>query len=168
LIIFLKQPLKPEAMVKTQKKSMKVGRLVNTAHVDNVIRNYKKERWVHNSKRIGKEDSLSVWYSIEELEEFLTRAREHGGDGIRIYFGTYDQEHAPQPLFAGRQTVVLVATRQKSDGDLSVNKDLYITTDKGHTILAYNVGSLCPPFCGNGNGIGITIVDRGENGTIVA
>jgi hypothetical protein len=58
-------------MLEVQKKSVKVGKLVNTEHVDTVIRTYKQERWMHNSKRLGKEDSLSVWYSIEELEEFF-------------------------------------------------------------------------------------------------
>ena len=55
-------------MLATQKKTLKAGKLVDTGHVNTLIRNYKRERWVHNSKRIGKEDSLSVWYSIEELE----------------------------------------------------------------------------------------------------
>jgi hypothetical protein len=54
-------------MLTIEKKTVKAGKLVDTAHVDTIIRNYKKERWVHNSKRLGKEDSLSVWYSIEEL-----------------------------------------------------------------------------------------------------
>ena len=77
-------------MLETQKKSVKVGKRVNTDHVNAAIRNYKQERWVHNSKRLGKEDSLSVWYSLEELEEFLATSKAHGGDGIRLYFGAYD------------------------------------------------------------------------------
>jgi hypothetical protein len=159
--------LKLKAMLTIEKKSLSVGKLVNTEHVNTVIRNYKKERWVHNSKRLGKEDSLSVWYSVEELEAFLAKAREHGGDGIRIYFGAYDQEHAPQPLYAGRQTVVLVATKHKETADGATNKDIYINSEQGQTILAYNVGGLCPPFCSGGNKIGITIVDKGEDGVII-
>jgi len=157
-------------MLVAKKKSMKVGKLVNTEHVNTVIRNYKQERWLQNSKRIGKEDSLSVWYSVEELEEFLDKAKDHGADGIKIYFGAYDVEHAPQPLYAGRQTVVLVATRQKETRNGAVNKDIYLNTEDGNTILAYNAGGLCPPFCGNGDGIGdigITIVDKGD-GIIIA
>lgn len=160
---------KKSAMVKVQKKSLKVGKLVNTQHVDTVIRNYKQERWVHNTQRLGKEDSLSVWYSVEELEEYLAKAKEHGADGIKIYFGAYDKDYAPNPLYAGRQTVVLVATKQKETPAGIMNKDLYIKTEKGTSILAYNVGSLCPPFCAKDEkGIGITIVDKGENGIVVA
>ena len=74
-------------MITIEKKSLKVGKYVNTEHVDTVVRNYKQERWVYNSERIGKEDSLSGWYSIEEMEEFIERAKQSGGDGISIYFG---------------------------------------------------------------------------------
>jgi hypothetical protein len=157
-------------MLQIQKKSVKVGKLVNTDHVNEVIRNYKQERWVHNSKRLGKEDSLSVWYSVEELEEFLAKAKDHGGDGIKLYFGAYDQKHAPKPLYAGRQTIVLVATKEKETAKGMVNKDIYINTEKGTSILAYNVGHLCPPYCNtdNDNGIGITIIESDGNGLIIA
>jgi hypothetical protein len=156
-------------MLTIEKKTLQTGKFVDTQHVNAVIKNYKKERWVHNSKRLGKEDSLSVWYSVEELEEFLMKAKEHGGDGIKIYFGAYDKDDAPKPLYAGRQTVVLVATKQKETINGAVNKDIYIPTEQGTTILAYNVGGLCPPFCNNGDGdIGITIVDQGEDGVIIA
>jgi hypothetical protein len=156
-------------MLVNQKKSVKVGKLVDTDHVNTVIRNYKKERWVQNSQRLGKEDSLSAWYSVEELEEFLAKVKDHGGDGIKIYFGAYDHDYTEQPLYAGRQTVVLVATKEKETAKGSVNKDLYISSENGNTILAYNMASLCPPFCNNGDdGIpGITIIDKGNGEMIV-
>lgn len=154
-------------MYKTQTKSKRAGKLVDTEHVNIVISNYKKERWANNSKHIGKEDSLSVWYSVEELEEFLEKVKEHGGDGIKMYFGAYDKEHAPKPLYADRQTVVLVATKAKETANGQVNKDLYISEEENTTILAYNAGNLCPPFCQNGEGIGITIVDKGAEGIVI-
>ena len=138
--------------------------------MNTVIRNYKRERWVHNSKRIGKEDSLSVWYSVEELEDFLARVREHGGDGVKLYFGAYGEDYTGNPLYAGRQTVVFVATKAREAEQGTVNKDLYINKEEGSTILAYNFGSLCPPYCstGDGIGIGVTILDKGDEGLIVA
>ena len=63
-------------MMTIEKKSVKVGKFVSTAHVDTVIKNYKQNRWVHNSKRLGKEDSLSVWFSVEDMEAFLEKAKE--------------------------------------------------------------------------------------------
>jgi hypothetical protein len=32
-------------MLVNQKKSLKAGKLVNTEHVNTIIRNYKQERW---------------------------------------------------------------------------------------------------------------------------
>jgi pyridoxine 5'-phosphate synthase PdxJ len=154
-----------------EKKSLKVGKQVNTDHVNTIIKNYKKERWVHNSNRLGKEDSLSVWYSIEELEEFIAMSKEHGADGIKLYFGVYDSNYEEQPLYAGRQTVALVATKQKLTAAGESNKDIYIQTEKGATILSWNAGGLCPPFCGKDKGfgeIGITILDKGDEGMVVA
>ena len=157
-------------MTTIQKKSLKVGKQVNTKHVDTVIKNYKRERWVHNSKRLGKEDSLSVWYSIEELEEFMAMAKAQGGDGIRLYFGAYDQDHKDNPVFSGRQTVALVATKHKTSRKGESNKDIYITTENGSSILAWNAGHICPPYCGTKDDfddLGITIVDKGEEGLAI-
>ncbi|MBS1607378.1 MAG: hypothetical protein JSS70_01075 [Bacteroidetes bacterium] len=157
-------------MLTIEKKSVKVGKFVNTEHVDTVIRNYKQERWVHNSERLGKEDSLSVWHSIEELEELLAKAKEHGGDGIRFYFAAYPKDYV-QPLYAGRQTIVMVATKQKETEAGLANKDIYINTGNSSEILAFNNGNICPPFCkpkGNDSSdIGITIIDKGQEGVIV-
>ncbi|MCW3118615.1 MAG: hypothetical protein JWM28_2697 [Chitinophagaceae bacterium] len=160
-------------MLLVEKKSLKVGKFVNTDHVNTVIKNYKQERWVNNSKHIGKEDSLSAWLSIEEMEEFIAKAKDQGGDGIRVYFAAYSEDYAEQPLYAGRQTIVLVGTKHKKDeSGLAANKDIYISTDKGTGILAYNSVLICPPFCkpkgiDDGNDVGITLVDKGEDGLVV-
>ncbi len=158
-----------------EKKSLKVGKYVNNNHVDTVIRTYKQERWVNNSKHIGKEDSMSSWYSVEELEEFLDTVKMNGGDGIRFYFGAYPTDFALKPEYAGRQTIVLVATRSKEVDNKTVNKDLYTNTEGTPQILAYNLGALCPPICpppggGGPNGknksfdIGMAIVDNADKG----
>lgn len=159
-------------MVTIEKKSLKVGKFVDTKHVDTVIRTYKQERWMQNSERIGKEDSLSAWYSVEELEEFLAVAKKHGGDGVRIYFAAYPENFAEVPLFAGRQTVVLTATRSKQTENGPLHKDIYVTQGNKTEILAYNMASICPPYCKpmgsvDFEGIGLTFVDRGAKGISV-
>jgi hypothetical protein len=160
-------------MLVIEKKSLKVGKFVGTDHVNTVIKNYKQERWVNNSKHIGKEDSLTAWLSIEEMEEFIARAKDHGGDGIRVYFAAYSEDYAEQPLYAGRQTIVLVGTRHKqNEKGLAAHKDIYISNNEGTEILAYNTVLLCPPFCkpkgiDDGSDVGITIVDKGEDGFAV-
>ena len=162
-------------MTTIEKKSLKVGKRVNTSHVDRVIRNYKQERWVHNSERIGKEDSLSSWWSIEELENFIEEAKMHGADGLKFYFGAYDEQTAHTPEYIGRQTLVMVGTKQKENADGTTrNRDIYVQSEKGANILAYNAGRLCPPNCGTGNPddnldieIGITIVDKGNEIVVI-
>ncbi|HTQ28920.1 MAG TPA: hypothetical protein VMI35_12360 [Puia sp.] len=158
-------------MITIAKKSLKVGKYVDNQHVDAVIRTYKQERWVHNSKRIGKEDSLSAWYSVEELEEFIANAKDHGADGIKFYFATYPVEFQEKPEYAGRQSLVLVATRSREAEDgTTVNKDIYVPTGDTPQILAYNLAKICPPSCGGTfadsdlGDLGITIVDCGEKG----
>ncbi len=156
-----------------EKKSVKVGKYVNNAHVDTLIRNYKKERWVQNSERIGKEDSLSTWYTTDELEEFLERVKIHGADGIRFYFGAYSADYADKPEYATRQTIVMVATRSKEVNGVLAHKDVYITDANGAPkILAYNAGAMCPPFCPPPGGLGrsslgVTLIDRGEKGVAI-
>ena len=78
------------------------------------IREYKQKRWVQNSERIGKADSLSAWYSVEELENFLTMAKSNGGDGVRFFYGAFPEDYSAQPEYAGRQTLVMVATKSKT------------------------------------------------------
>jgi len=158
-------------MLTIEKKSLKVGKFVNTEHVDTVIRTYKQERWAPNSERLGKEDSLSAWLSIEEMEEFIAKAKDHGGDGIRVYFACYPKDYQDQPLYAGRQTIVMVGTKYKRDEQgLTAHKDIYLSNTDGESdILAYNSYSLCPPYCKpkGSEDVGITIIDKGDNGLAI-
>ena len=158
-------------MITVTSKKRIAGKFVNTAHTNTIIRNYKQERWVNNSKHIGKEDSLSVWYSVEELEQFLEKIKLHGADGVRFYFAAYDKDYEEQPLFAGRQTLVMVATQAKETEKGTVDKDVYINTNNGNSILAYNNGHICPPWCKpnsfDDGDLGIAIVDKGEDGIFV-
>jgi hypothetical protein len=156
-------------MITIQKKPLSVGKYVDNLHVDTAIRTYKKERWVHNSERIGKEDSLSGWYTIEELEEFLETSKLHGADGIRFYFGAYPTEYPEKPEYAGRQTIIFVATKQKESESGTINKDIYVGSGKTPKILAYNFARICPPLCINAKSeeIGVTIVDCGDKGMVL-
>lgn len=151
------------------KLAQRAGELVSTQHAEELINNYKKTRWVHSSERIGKKDSLSVWYSVEELEGFLDMIKNAGGDGIKMHFGVYSDDFQKVPEYAGRQTVVMLGTKAKEEenGNI-VNKNIYLQTDKGTSLLAFNLGCMCPPKCGLGiiqeEGIGISINDKGGNG----
>lgn len=145
-----------------EKKAVRAGKFVDTNHVDTLRKNYKEKRWQQNSERIGKVDSLSVWFSLEDMEIFLEKLKQHGGDGVRFYFGAYDENYTAKPLYAGRQTVVMVATKEKQTLAGELNKDIYITTDKGNSILAFNIGRPCPPLCQNSEEEGLpgTFIDK--------
>jgi hypothetical protein len=152
------------------KKSVLVQKVVQTENADTLISEYKKNRWVSNSDQIGKPDSLSSWYSVEEMEGFLALAKSHGGDGIKFYYGAFPVEYLPKQEYAGRQTLVMVATKSKvTEAGSVANKDIYISV-KGRTKILSGVNPiLCPPLCnppseGGMGDLGITIVDRGEKG----
>ncbi len=132
------------SMLSTQTK---LGKRVDTAHVDKLIGNYKKHRWVNNTLNLGRPDSLSVWYGLEELQSFLDLAKAHDADGIKMFFGVYPQDYSLQPELSGLQTVVLVATRQSKSGTGVVNKSIYTNNGGNMEILAFNFGGICPPFC---------------------
>jgi|SRR5450432_2153126 len=166
-------------MTKEEKKSVWVnkttqrpyGERSGASEADVFIREYKKTRWVHNSERIGKPDSLSAWYSIEDIEKFLAKAKSNGGDGIKFYFGAYPENYKQMPEYAGRQTLVTVATKSKItiEGTIA-NKDIYtISKGKAKILSVDSITKLCPPICssnseGGTGDLGITIIDRGEKG----
>jgi hypothetical protein len=150
-----------------QKTKALTGRLVNRKHVDTLIRNYKHNRWLQNTERLGKPDSLSAWFSLETLKEFLALAEDQQADGLKVYYGVYPSDYPEKPEYGGRQTVVFVATKEKTNAaGAVVNKDIYYFDGREPQILAFNSAGLCPPACGeegNGidtDGIGITIFEN--------
>ena len=165
-------------MLTIEKKPLVAKKSATTQYVEKVIRNYKQERWIQNSEKIGKEDTLSAWWSIEELENFLEEAKRHGGDGVKFYFGANDADYEEKPEYADRQTLVMVATKQK-DGLYGgvANKDIYVRDVNGQSnLVCNNGGTMCPPFCGPkvttdsdvySPEIGITLVDTADGGFMV-
>jgi hypothetical protein len=64
----------------------------------------------------------------------------------------------------------LVATKQKELKEgRTTDKDIYIPTDNGTSILAYNMVKIEPPISGDDDWpfIGLTILDKGEDGMVV-
>jgi len=127
---------------------------------------------------MGKVDSLSVWYGMDELQDFLQVAEQHGADGVRMYFGVYPEQYNNLPKAGGRQTIVLVATKNKTDANGNiVSKHIYRQTENGMQLLAFNMGLPCPPCCGTSTGddgdgtglpypiemgVGLTLIDDEE------
>jgi hypothetical protein len=160
-------------MLTQTEKVVKIEKDETTQLADNLIREYKKTRWVSNSEKLGKPDSLSAWFSIKEMEDFIREAKENGGDGIKFYYGSFPENYNDIPLYAGRQTIVPVATRSRDTrtGGIS-NKDIYIIKDGEAKIITSGVPKLCPPLCASGSeggmaDLGITILDKGDKGMMI-
>ena len=159
-----------------EKKSVHAGKFATQQEVDTLIRTYKQERWADNSDRIGMADSLSVWFSVEDLEGFLDTVKANGGNGVRFHFGVHTAENAPQPNLEGRQTLVMVGNRS-SDGTAATSKQLFSHNNGQPEIVASLIGFPCPPICGSGTTTSkrnsgtvlgsATLIDRGENGMSV-
>lgn len=145
-----------------EKKSVKAGKRVTKKEVDTLISTYKQERWAANSDRLGKADSLSVWFTVEEVEAFLAAVKSNGGNGVRFHFGVFNADNATQPEFEGRQTLVMIGNRS-SDGTYASSKELYANTDGKPEVVALAGGVLCPPFCSGGTLGKASLVVRGDN-----
>lgn len=121
-------------------KRLKTGRFVSNNHVRTLRKNYQAKRWVENSKRIGKPDTTNIWYGLNDLRYFLDEAEKSGADGVNFYFGVYPSSLPEDPAREGRQTIVLVATKEvtNSDGEIK-NEDLYVAGPEGPTMIAFNM-----------------------------
>jgi len=83
------------------------GIFIDKEEVNKRVTNYLKEKHPAQSAAIGREDSKSAWYSLDQFEELMREMYYLNADGLRIYFGAYDKEDKNYP---GMLTVVLVPT----------------------------------------------------------
>ena len=132
------------------KKSVNAAKYVSKDEMNVMTSAYKQDRWASNTEVLGRADSLSIWYTVEELENFLENVKANGGNGVRIQFGVYPEGYR-KPELVGMQTVVLVANRSK-DGSLENAKELMVNTNGRPEILALDGPIPCPPYCGLGFG----------------
>jgi hypothetical protein len=114
------------------------------------------------SQAIGKPDTRSVWYSRAHIAQLLDEIERANGDGLRIYFGTYESGHR----FEGQTCLLMNATRAEQQGSLTIHKDVIpedepdfadrssIARDFSGQADAdedkekgFNFGSPCPPLC---------------------
>ena len=80
------------------------------------------------------------------MENFLNLAKSHGGDGVKFYYGAYPEDYSAKPEYAGRQTLVMVATKSKiTEIGALANKDIYYSQN-GHTKILSGINPIqCPP-----------------------
>ena len=130
------------------------GSRISTAVAQQLIGTYKNEEgWPPDRTR-------AVWFSLDSIVDIQALITEHGGDGIRIYFGKYPQDvdvpGTPDPAYKGKVTLVFIPTVTGAGGS---HDDIFPPTPPGASTVsaatattlddgAYDHGSLCPPNCG--------------------
>jgi hypothetical protein len=119
------------------------------------------------TEKMGKPDTKNIWYSKKHIAQLLEEIVHAEGDGIRFYFGTYEEGHQ----FAGQTCICMLITKEKIVGDdifhenvlienapdfamrSSASRELKIMPDDGNDPKRkreLNYGSPCPPLCDEG------------------
>lgn len=130
------------------------------------IQNYSATKYGLLSQAIGKPDTKSVWYSKEHLVKLMEELEHLNGDGLRIYFGSYENNHEQ---FAGQTCLLMAVTRKKITADgREAHENIVLEQEPDFEERAarpkalplwligseiqgrkkdYNHGSPCPPLC---------------------
>lgn len=123
------------------------------------------------SEGIGKPDTKSIWYSKEHLETLLAEITLVEGDGLRVFFGTYEEAHEQ---FSNQICLLMVPTRAKEINGITVHSNVLLENEPGFSERSsstrgldlksenvvidekkkeFNYGSPCPPICDGDGGI---------------
>ncbi|MFT3911056.1 MAG: hypothetical protein QM737_16675 [Ferruginibacter sp.] len=104
-------------------------------------------------------ETKSIWYSKEHLETWLNELAIMDADGMRIYFGAYNEEESP---VAGQLCLLMVLTRETETGHadivyedepvfeerLNASPNFRTITDIDNKVpKQFNYGAPCPPIC---------------------
>ncbi|WJS93548.1 hypothetical protein NYQ10_15770 [Flavobacterium johnsoniae] len=112
--------------------------------------NYNNRKASLTAKKPQKEDANAIWYSLEELENYIHYIKTNGAkdgynvDGIRFYFGVYpdDEKHGEK---AGLTTLFLVPTGKKIEQNIAKVQSFALTQEP----LSSDIQSLEPMNYGN-------------------
>ena len=101
-----------------ERESGRPTQLITKKFAKELHLNFMKYRARIIAKYINKEDANAVWFSLEELENYIHYIKTKGEktgynvNGIRLYFGVYPDERKYAEK-AGLMTVFLTATGKK-------------------------------------------------------
>jgi hypothetical protein len=128
---------------------------IDSGSVNQRVKNFQTIKHPLLSQAIGREESSSAWYSIKHLEEIMRELYYLNADGVRVYFGSYDQSHEKYP---GQLCLLFVPTAYNE----AANKhaDIIIDQEENFGIRkmaepqqvedffkGLNFGALCKPDC---------------------
>jgi hypothetical protein len=112
---------------------------------------------------IGKPDTKNIWYSRDHIAQLLNEIDYYGGDGLRIFFGKYEDSNES---FSGQLCLVMNPTRAVNSGGVITHQNIIAENEADFSERSalpktiplspdgsafadkgYNYGSPCPPLC---------------------
>lgn len=123
-------PKKPNAFKSTEHIDPKIATDMISTHL---------KPFVTVDGELHAEVSRYVDFNISKLMELYTDYVSAGQtpDSLRIYFGEYNSNNAPEVGYRGKMTTILVGIKGQTD--------IYDATEK--KLWPVNIGTLCPPDC---------------------
>lgn len=111
---------------------------ITPKEAEDLNQNYVKTRAKVVDVAIGKKDSISSWFSLEDLKAYISYVESEGKakgitvDGLRVYFGAYSKNDK-NPTKNNYSTVFFVPTQSKKgdsleDGELGAVQSSDIVT----------------------------------------
>lgn len=125
---------------------------------------FKEQKAPELKAKLGREDTKSVWYSKEHIASLLDEITHANGDGLRIYFGAYEDTH----LYAGQTCLLMNCTQPRVNNGVVTHTDVYLEdaddfaersglergirgdAEQVRRPRDFNFGSPCPPRCEEG------------------
>lgn len=108
-----------------------------------MMENYSVTRKQLIDKAYGINDTVSVWFSIDEVNSFM-QSLSADVTGVRIYLAAYDKSAPSTP---NQTTIIAIGTTK---GDTGSNVDVLSGGGKAAADgdnPPYNNAKLCPPIC---------------------
>lgn len=139
----------------TEKEILKevfISRDTAQRYVNNFGRNHAFDSIPATSLTQESPNTRVVWFELKKLKAFINKIEKENGDGVRIYFAAYDSTyspknpHAPDKMYWGHNTLILVPTRDSS----GIHMDYFKVKNAGKGMdsdapTAVNRAGLCPP-----------------------
>lgn len=128
---------------------------------DERISQFLNGKYIQLSTSLGRPDTRSIWYSRNHIAALLDEIDHAGGDGLRIFFATYELENSE---LAGQLGLAMNPTRPNANGGhddvilenepdftdrSALTKSLSLRPADGDWFnnKLFNYGSPCPPLC---------------------
>ncbi len=125
------------------------GIFISKEAVNDRVKNFLLDKHRLLSQAMGKPETKSAWYSLEQFEELVEEMRLLQADGLRIYFGSYAADIVD---VANHLTIIFVPTRL--DESSQKHKDIVLEDEQDfpERLAAtdrknLDTAGLCPPGC---------------------